>query len=547
MDQTNQPALPSQPAWAFNNPYLGILAPRFFVKVTDCDWSDLPRRVVRMFEAVEIKYSSAAETQALGLKLQALLQDGAFLPNSPVMMNTEHKASANLFACHVLAPPLDLTSMEVAEKIHDGCGGIGYDLTSVDDPVAMTMFIETQTATLNPTRKRKAHSAVTLHASHPMVSAFIGMSSELEITHTNVELDGEFFSALDRGDYRTTATWEAVCSSIYNTGRPAIAFGEHKSLRSPNGERLILNVCGESLLRENESSLIGSLNASRFVSAGVFDEDGFKDAVGLAVRCLDNLHDIQDHASTDVAARCKESRKIGLSVMGYADALLLMGKRYGTEEALEFASRVMTLVKSVARTTSEHLAANRGSCSPDLLRAGEPLRRNASLMAIAANGTLSLMANVSGGIEPVFSYVLRQTVEDRVIHQLQPTLRRLLVEQGLSSEDIAEITNLLSSGVDPSAIELIPAAVRATLVRAHDLSPNDHIRTQARFQSFIDGGISKTINLPSSSTVADIAAAILDARESGCVGVSLYRDGSISGQPSQMAGSTESTVGVVAA
>ncbi len=545
MDQTNHPAPSSQPAWALNNPYLGILAPRFFVKVTDCDWSDLPRRVVRMFETVEMKYSSAAETQALGLKLQALLEDGAFLPNSPVMMNTEHETTANLFACHVLAPPIDLTSMEVAGKIHDGCGGIGYDLTSVDDPVAMTMFIETQTATLNPARKRKAHSAVTLHANHPMVSAFIGMSSELEITHTNVELDGEFFSTLANGDHRATAIWEAVCSSIYSTGRPAIAFGEHKSLRSPNGERLILNVCGESLLRENESSLIGSLNASRFVSAGVFDEERFKEAVGIAVRCLDNLHDIQDHASPDVAARCKESRKIGLSVMGYADALLLMGKRYGTDDALEFASRVMTLVKSAARETSELLASERGSCSPELLRAGEPLRRNASLMAIAANGTLSLMANVSGGIEPVFSYVLRQTVEDRVIYQLQPTLRRLLVELGSSVEDVSKITDLLIAGVAPSEIDLIPAAVRSTMVRAHDLTPSDHIRTQARFQSFIDGGISKTINLPSSSTMADISAAILNARASGCVGVSLYRDGSISGQPSQMASCSAPATAVV--
>lgn len=547
MDQTNQPALQVQPAWAVNNPYLGILAPRFFADVNACDWSDLPRRVVRMFETVEMQYSSEAEAKALGMKLHALLHDGAFLPNSPVMMNSEHENSANLFACHVLAPPLNTSAMKVAGKIHDGCGGIGYDLTSVDDPVAMTMFIEQQTAILNPTRKRKAHSAVTLHADHPMVSSFIGMSSSLEITHTNVELDGEFFAALHRTDTKATATWDAVCSSIYSTGRPAIAFGEHKSLRSPNGERLILNVCGESLLRENESSLIGSLNASRFIHAGVFDENRFQEAVSLAVRCLDNLHDIQNHASEEVAERCKESRKIGLSVMGYADALLLMGKRYGTEQALEFASRVMALMKSAARSTSELLATNRGSCSPKLLHPGEPLRRNASLMAIAANGTLSLMANVSGGIEPVFSYVLRQTVENRVIHQLQPTLRRLLIGHDLSAAVIDEITNQLINGDAPCEIALIPAAIRETMIRAHDLTPSDHIRTQATFQSFIDGGISKTINLPSSSTLDDIAKAILNARASGCVGVSLYRDGSISGQPTQMASANESTSTVVAA
>ncbi|RZO02734.1 hypothetical protein EKG40_25835 [Pseudomonas moorei] len=536
MDQTTQPNLAiNHPRWAVENPYLTVLAPRFFDDVDRCDWSDLARRVVRMFTTVEARYTTQTEAEHLGAKLYALLDDGAFLPNSPVMMNSEHGSGANMFACHVLAPPVDARAMEIASKIHDGCGGIGYDLTSVADPVAMTQFIEDQTSNRNPDRKRKAHSAVTLHVDHPMVASFISMCSSLEITHTNIELDGAFFVALENDEPNAVSNWERICGSIYSTGRPAIAFGEHKSLRSPNGERLILNVCGESLLRENESSLIGSLNASRFVRDGVFDDRAFLDAVEIAVRCLDNLHDIQDHASADVAQRCSESRKIGLSVMGYADALLLLGVRYGTPAALEFATHIMGIAKAAARSTSEALAQIRGSCEVSLMREGEPLRRNASLMAIAANGTLSLIANVSGGIEPMFSYVIRQIVEDRVIHQMQPTLRRVLREHGLSETDIAEVTESLVQGKEPTQVSLLPAAVSRAMVRAHDLSYQDHIQTQATFQSFIDGGISKTINLPSTSSVEDIAAAILSARESGCVGISLYRDGSVTGQPSQMA------------
>ncbi|MNX21109.1 Ribonucleoside-diphosphate reductase NrdZ [compost metagenome] len=538
---THRAASTAVPNWAVENPYLSVLAPRFFEQPAEADWSDLARRVVRMFTTVERRHVSETEALALADQLYALVHDGAFMPNSPVMMNSEHETSINLFACHVLAPPVDAQSMEIAGKIHDGCGGIGYDLTSVADPVAMTQFIETQTSQLNPTRKRKAHSAVTLHVDHPMVTPFIGMSSSLEITHTNVELDAPFFIALESQDQKAVSIWDDICNSIYSNGRPAIAFGEHKSLRSPNGERLILNVCGESLLRENESSLIGSLNASRFVSNGVFDDARFKDAVAMAVHCLDNLHDIQSHASPVVAARCLESRKIGISIMGYADALLLMGVRYGTPEALSFATRIMGLVKNAARTTSEQLAISRGSCDPSLLREGEQLRRNASLMAIAANGTLSLLANVSGGIEPIFSYVIRQTVEGRVIHQMQPTLRRLLHQNGLSNADIAQITDALVQGALPEELALIPGTVRQAMVRAHDLKASDHIRTQATFQAFIDGGISKTINLPPNITVDEISAAILDARASGCVGISLYRDGSISGQPSQMAKVQESS------
>ncbi len=201
MDQTKKSRRATEhPSWAVKNPYLSILAPRFFDDVDNCNWSDLARRVVRMFTMVEGRYTSQLEADSLGKILYELLQDGAFLPNSPVMMNSEHGTSANMFACHVLAPPIDAQAMKVASKIHDGCGGIGYDLTSVKDPVVMTQFIEDQTSQLNPTRKRKAHSAVTLHVDHPMVAGFIDISSLLEITHTNVELDAPFFAAIESSE-----------------------------------------------------------------------------------------------------------------------------------------------------------------------------------------------------------------------------------------------------------------------------------------------------------------------------------------------------------
>jgi len=138
MDQTiHRPANTAVPSWAVENPYLGILAPRFFEQSAKADWSDLARRVVRMFMVVERRYVSETEALVLADQLYALIHDGAFMPNSPVMMNTEHETSTNLFACHVLAPPVDVKSMEIAGRIHDGCGGIGYDLTSVDDPATV--------------------------------------------------------------------------------------------------------------------------------------------------------------------------------------------------------------------------------------------------------------------------------------------------------------------------------------------------------------------------------------------------------------------------
>ena len=520
----------NQPLWASENPYLPILENRFFSSPDSADWSDLPRRVARLFLNAELSYTPEANARVKAQQIHDLVSEGAFLPNSPVMMNTESMNNVNLFACHVLSPPNGENDLEIADLIHDGCGGIGYDFSKQTDPVHKTILVEEHTESLNSTRKRKAHSAVTLHVSHPQIYPFIEIGRKLTITHTNVELDEVFFESLDNKESRALDVWEKICTSIQTTGKPAIAFAANKSARSNNGEPLILNVCGESLLRENESSIIGSLNLSRYILGGQFNEEKFRAAARLAVCCLDNLHDHQSHASQVVSSRCKESRKIGIGIMGYADALLMMGMRYGSTAALDFTNHFMSVLKEVTQAESEALANARGGCLQDLLSSESRPRRNASLMAIPANGTLSLIANVTGGIEPVFSFLQKQVVDGQVVYQLQPTLRRLLIEKGSDPDYVcAELKN----GRSLDEIRIIDPELRATLVTANELTTQDHIITQATFQKYIDGGISKTINLSHKASYGDISNAILMAREQGCVGVSLYRDGSHAEQPTQ--------------
>jgi ribonucleoside-diphosphate reductase alpha chain len=520
------------PAWVENNPYLPLLEKRFFNNPDLVDWSHLPLRVSRLFLTVEQRYEPISKAEENSKKIYDLVHEGAFFPNSPVMMNTETSNNVNLFACHVLAPPISVSALKVAEEIHDGCGGIGYDLSLQDNPVNLTRYIENQTDSLNYSRKRKAHSAVTLHVNHPQIESFVALGSELSITHTNVDLDKDFFSRLALDEPMACNLWKVICSSITRIGKPAISFSEHKAKRSPNGEPLINNVCGESLLRENESALIGSLNLTRFIIGQQFDNNKFAQAARLVVRCLDNFHDLQQHASPVVAARCIESRKIGVGIMGYADALLMLGIRYGSTEALAFADGFMSILRDVTTSESEILGTQRGSCEPNLLASdGNKIRRNASLMAIAANGTLSLIANVSGGIEPIFAYLIRQNVEGKAIYQIQPTLKKLLDDKGC---DVDAIVLAMQSGIPVSEISAIDSEIRKNLVTAHDISFIDHITTQATFQKYIDGGISKTINLNHSTTESEISEAILYARNAGCVGISLYRDGSMNEQPTQM-------------
>lgn len=520
----------SIPQWAVNNPYLEILAPRFFSGDRVADWSDLPKRVSRLFLKAESRYSVAHVAEARAKEIGEIVDDGLFLPNSPVMMNSEGETDVNLFACHVLSPPASIDDLDIAKQIHDGCGGIGYDFSNMDDPVSATLTIERQTALLNPGRKRKAHSAVTLTYTHPKILEFIAISPKLTITHTNVEFDDRFFHNLADQDPWSAVLWDRLCESIHDTGRPSLSFSAEKTKRSPS--KLINNVCGESLLRENESSLIGSLNLSRFVQDGTFQFGELARVARLGLRCLDNLHDIQDHASPVVRARCLESRKVGVGVMGYADALLLLNIRYGSEASFDFIDRLMSLLRSTLVDESEILGKERGFCNKELLAVGTRPRRNASLMAVPANGTLSLVANVSGGIEPVFAYLTRQKVQDTVVHQLQPTFRRLLEYRKMDTDAVFDE---LMGGREIGSLSAIGEDMKNVLVVANDLSAEEHILTQARFQKYIDGGISKTINFPGSATVSDIRDAILLARENGCVGISIYRNGSLENQPTQMA------------
>jgi ribonucleoside-diphosphate reductase alpha chain len=520
----------STPNWSVNNPYLEILAPRFFSADRVVDWSDLPKRVSRLFLKAEKNYLDSHVAEARARQIGEIVNDGLFLPNSPVMMNSEGETGVNLFACHVLSPPVSIDDLDIAKQIHDGCGGIGYDFSNIDDPVSATLTIERQTELLNPGRKRKAHSAVTLSYTHPKILEFIEISPNLTITHTNVEFDDAFFHKLVDQDPASLILWGKLCKSIYDTGRPSLSFSAEKARRSPS--KLINNVCGESLLRENESSLIGSLNLSRFVVNGTFRFDEFERAARLGLRCLDNLHDIQDHASPVVKARCLESRKVGVGVMGYADALLLLNIRYGSKESFDFIDTLMSLLRSTLVSESEILGKERGFCNQELLASGTRARRNASLMAVPANGTLSLVANVSGGIEPIFAHLTRQKVQDTVVHQLQPTFRRLLEYKKL---DARAIFDELMSGKEIGSISAVDDNMKNVLVIANDLSSEEHILTQARFQKYIDGGISKTINFPNSATISDIKDAILLARANSCVGISIYRNGSLDNQPTQMA------------
>jgi ribonucleoside-diphosphate reductase alpha chain len=251
---------------------------------------------------------------------------------------------------------------------------------------------------------------------------------------------------------------------------------------------VVVHNCGEVPLYSYESCNLGSIDLSKFVKDGDFQWNRLEKTLRLCVRFLDDVIDVNRYPKVRIENKTKLTRKIGLGVMGWADALIELNIKYDSAEALNMADKVMKFVKDVSHDESRRLAKERGPY--EALVKGKPLMRNASLTTIAPTGTLSLIANCSSSIEPLFSKNYTKTVMDDVVLDL--------------SKEYSH----------PEAI-----------ITAHDVSPEAHVRMQAAFQVHVDNAVSKTINLPNEATEEDIKNAILLGYELGCKGMTLYRDG----------------------
>ncbi|HBH80794.1 MAG TPA: ribonucleoside reductase class II, partial [Nitrospira sp.] len=247
----------------------------------------------------------------------------------------------------------------------------------------------------------------------------------------------------------------------------------------------------------------------------------------LAVRFLDNVLDRTRFPLASIEARTKRTRKIGLGIMGFADLLIQLGVPYNTDDALHIADQLMGFVRQQAHESSHQLAQERGTFpaykDSQLEAEGLP-RRNATVTTIAPTGTISILADCSAGIEPLYGVSVAHTImEDIRLQRLHPEFLRRARARGLS---LCELREEIGRHESIQHLSQIPEDLRRLFVTAHDIAPAHHVRMQAVFQRHSDSGVSKTINLPPSATTADVAAALSLAYELGCKGVTVYRAGS---------------------
>jgi len=352
--------------------------------------------------------------------------------------------------------------------------------------------------------------------------------------------------------YTKRDIWQIIVTNAWATGEPGVVFIDRINEDNPTphvGRIEATNPCGEQPLLPYEACNLGSINLGAFVRHACtpqaeVDWDGLREAVHTGVRFLDNVIDANRYPLPAIEQMCQRNRKIGLGVMGFADALYQLNVPYNSEEGLAWAERFMKFVNDEAHNCSERLAAERG-CFPNWrgsvweTKHHRPMR-NAAVTTVAPTGTISIIANCSGGIEPLFSLAFYRNVlkgqseNDSPMIEINRIFRRVAVERGFYSEGLME--RIAKEGTLAS-LEQIPEDVKRVFVCAHDISPEWHVRMQAAFQRHCDASISKTINFPNEATVEQVDTIFRMAYKLRCKGVTVYRDGCRSSQPMALASS----------
>lgn len=305
-----------------------------------------------------------------------------------------------------------------------------------------------------------------------------------------------------------------ICEAAWRTGDPGLFFIDRANHDNPVPHIARIeatNPCGEQPLMPNEPCNLGSVNLSAHVIDGKMDEELLKETTATATRFLDNVIDKNKYPTPQIREMAQGARRIGLGVMGFADALLKMGVDYRSQEALELAKHWGKIFKDAAYETSRALADEKG-VYPWYDGRPETYRRNSVVLTIAPTGTISMFARCSSGIEPVFSYSYE---------------RRAAGSTFTEYHSLAE--PFLANG------EVLPSH----FCTAFDVEPEHHIHVQAEWQRNIDSAVSKTINLPTEATVEDISKAYLLAYELELKGITVFRDGCKNDLGGQVISATE--------
>jgi ribonucleoside-diphosphate reductase alpha chain len=544
--------------------------------------ADLLWRVAATIAAPDRKYgASEGATEALAEEFVRVMAERKWMPNSPTLMNAG-RPLGQLSACFVL-PVEDALSngrsgiydtLRSMALVHQSGGGTGFSFSRLrpkndvvrstmgvaSGPVSFMSLYDASTDVVKQGGTRRGANMGILRVDHPDILDFITCKTDTsKITNFNISVGvtRKFMDAVKAGTMydlihpKTKAVvgqldagevFQKIIDGAWGTGEPGVFFIDEANRYNPVphlGEYEATNPCGEQPLLAYDVCNLGSINVGVFVKNGEMDWEGLRRTVHLCTHFLDNVIDANKYPLEEITDLANRIRRIGLGVMGFADALVRLGIPYNSAEGVEFGRKLMQFVDEESKVESQRLAEQRGpfpeweksiwgpdaTCARD--ESGErirPLRmlRNCNLTTVAPTGTISIISGCSSGIEPLFAVAFLRNQAGVLMPDVNEDFVAFAKEGDWYSEDLMK--RIAESG--HIHFEEVPAAIQRVFVTAHDVTPEWHIRMQAAFQEYTDSAISKTCNFPESATVADVRHIYEMAYELNCKGVTVYRDNS---------------------
>ena len=479
-----------------------------------------------------------------------LLSSLDFLPNTPCLANAG--TLNQLAACFVLDMPDSLEgiygSLKKSALIFQSGGGVGYSFSRIrpknfiiastgrlaSGPVSFMHLFDKSCEVIKQGGIRRGTNMGVLNIDHPDIFEFISEKSHGSLQNFNLSIavtDNFMHSVINNSSFKigknkikSRELFDYICTNAWQSGDPGLIFIDEINRKHPLkklGKIEATNPYGELPLLKNEACVLGSINLSHMIHNRQIDWPKIANTTELAVRFLDNIVTINKYPTKEIEAISHANRKIGLGVMGWADMLLELGIKYDSEEALDQAKELMSFIKKHTELSSEKLAKEKGAF-PNFHKSDlKKKRRNATLLSIAPTGSISLIANCSSSIEPLFalSYV-RRAFGSIDLFESNKNFENAARYNGFYSK---ELMLKISQEGSIQHMKEIPKDIRELFVTALDIPLEWHIKMQSVFQSYVDNAVSKTINLPNNATIGEVKRAYMLAWKSKCKGITIYR------------------------
>src|SRR5688572_135460 len=582
------PATPAPGPAQLNQNARTVIEKRYLIKDATGTPTEKPEdmfwRVATTVAEADRRYGAGEPAVSqLARDFYALMTERRFEPNSPTLMNAG-RPLGQLSACFVLPIEDSLSNgqngiydtLRAMALIHQSGGGTGFSFSRLrgkgsmvrsttgvaSGPISFMKLYDASTDAVKQGGTRRGANMGILRVDHPDVMEFISCKEDLtQVTNFNISVaitrkfmdavkSGSEYDLIDPasgkvvGQLDAQTVWNKMIDGAWRTGEPGVFFIDEANKYNPVphlGAYEATNPCGEQPLLPYDVCNLGSINVGHYVKQGAKDLDweAFRQDIHLSTHFLDNIIDVNKYPLAEIDSLSKRIRRIGLGVMGFADALVRLGIAYDSDAGVEFGRRVMEFVDVEGKKESERLAKERGpfpewarsiwgpdeTCARD--ENGKRIRpmqmlRNCNVTTVAPTGTISIIAGCSSGLEPLFAVAFMRNQAGVMMPDANEDFVAIAKKEGWYSDELME--RIAREGT--IAFPEVPEKWQRVFVTANQIAPEWHMRMQAAFQAHCDSAISKTTNFAHSATVDDVRRIYELAYELEAKGVTVYRDGS---------------------